>query len=339
MRIDYPRAARTGVCRYAPSWRQWLLLFLLGSVVAIATFTVLVIRTTIPSPSEVASAQASIVYWDDGTTEIGHIGQANRISVPLADVPLDTQHAVLAAEDRDFYDHGGFSISGHRPGGVEQRLRREHPGRVDDHAAVREERVPHPAAHLEPQDQGVRSSRSSSSTQDVQGPDPRGLPQHHLLRARRVRHPDGGAGLLRQEPVDSSTVGQARGAGGDHPLARRLRRPRATRQSCRRAGTTCSPGWWRRAGSPRPSATRRSSRRSSRPAAPRGSAAPPATCSRPSAASSSRRGLHRRRRSTPAACGSSRPSTRTPSAPPCRRSKDERPDDRREGRAGGAGLQ
>ena len=112
MRIDYPRAARTGVCRYAPSWRQWLLLFLLGSVVAIATFTVLVIRTTIPSPSEVASAQASIVYWDDGTTEIGHIGQANRISVPLADVPLDTQHAVLAAEDRDFYDHGGFSSAG-----------------------------------------------------------------------------------------------------------------------------------------------------------------------------------------------------------------------------------
>ena len=36
-------------------------------------------------------------------------------------MPLDTQHAVLAAEDRDFYDHGGFSTTRDRPGGVEQR--------------------------------------------------------------------------------------------------------------------------------------------------------------------------------------------------------------------------
>ncbi|HET8970516.1 MAG TPA: transglycosylase domain-containing protein [Candidatus Nanopelagicales bacterium] len=112
MRIDYPRSARTGICRFAPSWRQWLLLVVLGFVVLSATFTVLVIRTTVPTPNEIASAQASIVYWNDGKTEIGHIGEANRISVPLADVPLDTQHAVLSAEDRDFYDHGGFSIPG-----------------------------------------------------------------------------------------------------------------------------------------------------------------------------------------------------------------------------------
>jgi membrane peptidoglycan carboxypeptidase len=112
VRIDYPRSARSGPCRFWPSWRQWLLLVVVGFVLVVGTFVVLVARTTIPTPSEIASAQASIVYWDDGTTEIGHIGEANRISVPLADVPLDTQHAVLAAEDRGFYDHGGFSITG-----------------------------------------------------------------------------------------------------------------------------------------------------------------------------------------------------------------------------------
>ncbi len=112
MRIDYPRAGRTGVRRFCPSWRQWLLLVVLGVLAGVGTFAVLLARTTIPTPSEIASAQASIVYWNDGTTEIGHIGSADRISVPLTDVPLDTQHAVLAAEDREFYEHGGFSPTG-----------------------------------------------------------------------------------------------------------------------------------------------------------------------------------------------------------------------------------
>lgn len=112
MKIDYPRSTRSGICRFWPSWRQWILLVVLGIVVVLGAFTILVIRTVIPSPSEIASAQASIVYWDDGTTEIGHIASANRISVPLTDIPVDAQHAVLAAEDRDFYDHGGFSITG-----------------------------------------------------------------------------------------------------------------------------------------------------------------------------------------------------------------------------------
>ena len=36
----------------------------------------------------------------------------DRIQVELAQVPLTTQHAVLAAEDAGFYQHSGFSLSG-----------------------------------------------------------------------------------------------------------------------------------------------------------------------------------------------------------------------------------
>ncbi len=112
MRIDYPRAGKTGVRRWLPSWKQLLSLVLLGIAGVVGLFFFLLWRTTVPEPNEVATAQTSIVYWNDGTTELGRIGDANRISVPLSQVPLDTQHAVLAAEDREFYEHGGFSPAG-----------------------------------------------------------------------------------------------------------------------------------------------------------------------------------------------------------------------------------
>jgi membrane peptidoglycan carboxypeptidase len=112
VRIDYPRAGRTGVLRWLPSWRQLLSLVVIGGLAAVGAFALLVARTDVPQPNDVATAQTSIVYWNDGTTELGRLGDANRINVELDQVPLDVQHAVLAAEDRDFYEHGGFSPTG-----------------------------------------------------------------------------------------------------------------------------------------------------------------------------------------------------------------------------------
>ncbi len=112
MRIDYPRSGRTGVRHWLPSWRQLLSLAVLGVVSLVGIFFILVARTDVPAPNDVATAQTTIVYWNDGTTELGRLGDANRISVPLEQVPLLTQHAVLAAEDREFYDEGGFSPKG-----------------------------------------------------------------------------------------------------------------------------------------------------------------------------------------------------------------------------------
>jgi membrane peptidoglycan carboxypeptidase len=112
VRIDYPRAGRTGVLRWLPSWRQLLSLVVIGGLAAVGAFALLVARTDVPEPNDVATAQTSIVYWNDGQTELGRIGEANRINVTLDQVPLDVQHAVLAAEDRDFYEHGGFSPTG-----------------------------------------------------------------------------------------------------------------------------------------------------------------------------------------------------------------------------------
>ena len=112
MRIDYPRRGRTGARRWLPSWRQLLSLVVLGLVAVVGTFAILVARTDVPAANDVATAQTTIVYWNDGQHELGRLGDANRVSVPLDQVPLVMQHAVLAAEDRGFYQEGGFSPSG-----------------------------------------------------------------------------------------------------------------------------------------------------------------------------------------------------------------------------------
>lgn len=66
----------------------------------------------IPEPNDYAIAQTSEVLYNDGETEIVQVGDITRTNVPLSEVPEHVQHAVLAAEDRSFYRHGGFSPSG-----------------------------------------------------------------------------------------------------------------------------------------------------------------------------------------------------------------------------------
>lgn len=92
---------------------MWLIaIALLIAGAAFSVFALLVANTTVPSPNEMATSQATIVYYADGTNEIGRLGDTSRRSIPLDQVPPIVQHAVLAAEDRSFYDHGGISPLG-----------------------------------------------------------------------------------------------------------------------------------------------------------------------------------------------------------------------------------
>ena len=94
-------------------WLVWLIaIALLIAGAAFSVFAILVANTTVPSPNEMATSQATIVYYADGTNEIGRLGDTSRRSIPLDQVPPTVQHAVLAAEDRSFYDHGGISPLG-----------------------------------------------------------------------------------------------------------------------------------------------------------------------------------------------------------------------------------
>ncbi|MFZ1362522.1 MAG: transglycosylase domain-containing protein [Candidatus Nanopelagicales bacterium] len=106
--IDYPRKGKTGFSRWVPSFKLFIGLVGFCIIAVFGLVALAVIFTPIPEPNEVARAEQNIVYWNDGHTEMGRIGESNRVSVPLSDVPLVTQHAVLAAEDRDYFKHGGF---------------------------------------------------------------------------------------------------------------------------------------------------------------------------------------------------------------------------------------
>lgn len=96
--------------------RRWLPRLIWAAVVlvslGVATFAILLVRTDVPTPNEVSTSEATIVYYADGQREIGRLGEATRRSVDLATIPEPVLFAVLAAEDRDFYNHGGISPLG-----------------------------------------------------------------------------------------------------------------------------------------------------------------------------------------------------------------------------------
>ncbi len=55
-----------------------------------------------------APPQRSTIYASDGTTELATVYLTfNREIVPLTEIPKDVQNAVIAIEDRDFYEHRG----------------------------------------------------------------------------------------------------------------------------------------------------------------------------------------------------------------------------------------
>jgi membrane peptidoglycan carboxypeptidase len=74
--------------------------------------------TPVPEGNDFAQSETSIVYWADGTTELGRFNAEDRESVDLGDVPLHVQHAVVAAEDRSFYENDGFDLVGIARAGI-----------------------------------------------------------------------------------------------------------------------------------------------------------------------------------------------------------------------------
>ncbi len=68
--------------------------------------------TEVPSPDSITNAQSTVVYYSDGTTEIARLGDENRTNVSLDEVSEGAEHAVLAAENRDFYTDPGISATG-----------------------------------------------------------------------------------------------------------------------------------------------------------------------------------------------------------------------------------
>jgi penicillin-binding protein 1A len=93
-------------------WTLWLAV----PAVAVAAGTVIGLIyafARVPLPAEVPTAQTIVFLDETGKHEIGTLSaQENRRVVSLDKIPEDTRRAVLAAEDRDFYEHGAISWRG-----------------------------------------------------------------------------------------------------------------------------------------------------------------------------------------------------------------------------------
>ncbi|HEX8779656.1 MAG TPA: transglycosylase domain-containing protein, partial [Nocardioides sp.] len=83
-----------------------------GALVAAAAFFVLYQAIEIPDTNEDFETQTSLVYYDDGETELGRFAEQNRISIPLRSMPQNMQDAVVAAENRTFWTDQGLDPKG-----------------------------------------------------------------------------------------------------------------------------------------------------------------------------------------------------------------------------------
>jgi membrane peptidoglycan carboxypeptidase len=112
------RGGRGGGRPAGGAGRRWAkrlgLTALIGLALGVITFGIAYAVIDTPQPNDLVDAQASIVYYADGKTEMDRISVdgGNRVSVPLAKVPKAVQEAHLAAEDRNFYENSGISPTG-----------------------------------------------------------------------------------------------------------------------------------------------------------------------------------------------------------------------------------
>ncbi|MGY0067587.1 transglycosylase domain-containing protein [Streptomyces sp. QTS137] len=97
-----PRRGRTGWRRIVPTWRTTLSAFLLTALLLLGVFLLGYTLVQIPPANALAIKQANVYLYADGSV-IARDGEINRENVGLGRISKDAQHAILAAEDRNFY--------------------------------------------------------------------------------------------------------------------------------------------------------------------------------------------------------------------------------------------
>lgn len=91
----------------------------LWALVTAAVFTVIgavgavAFYNSVSVPTETNDiGQTTVVYYDDGTTELGRFATNERVPVPSEQIPEHVKQMFVAAEDTTFYDNSGISLMG-----------------------------------------------------------------------------------------------------------------------------------------------------------------------------------------------------------------------------------
>jgi membrane peptidoglycan carboxypeptidase len=108
---------RTRLRRLAQMRRRKLLtialavfIILFGTSAIVVTFYV--DNVEMLDPKNLPNAQTTKIFADDGKTQIAQLGTENREAIPMGILPEPVRNALIAGEDKDFYNHHGVSFSG-----------------------------------------------------------------------------------------------------------------------------------------------------------------------------------------------------------------------------------
>jgi membrane peptidoglycan carboxypeptidase len=83
----------------------------IGFILLAVGFIIAYFTVSIPDPNAFVNSQSTIIQYADGQ-EVGRLGSENRTIVKLANIPLHVREAVLAAEDRNYYNESAISPQG-----------------------------------------------------------------------------------------------------------------------------------------------------------------------------------------------------------------------------------
>lgn len=90
-----------------------LIFAFLGCIVAgLGTFLFMYATLAIPKASDLALAQKSTIYYSDGLSELGSLGEVNRDIVDTTTLPEYVGNAIVASEDRTFFTNSGVDLKG-----------------------------------------------------------------------------------------------------------------------------------------------------------------------------------------------------------------------------------
>ena len=89
-----------------------LTVFLGVFIAGMAMFLYLYNTLTVPAPDDLALAQKTTVYYADGTTEMGTLGEINRQIIDTTTLPDYVPKTIVASEDRTFYTNNGVDLKG-----------------------------------------------------------------------------------------------------------------------------------------------------------------------------------------------------------------------------------
>ncbi|WP_405993006.1 transglycosylase domain-containing protein [Streptomyces sp. NBC_00986] len=96
------RPKRTGWRRAIPTWRMTLGGLVVLAALLIGAFFLGYSLVKIPPANALAMKQSNVYLYADGS-QLARDGEVNRENVGLDQISANAQHAVLAAEDRDFF--------------------------------------------------------------------------------------------------------------------------------------------------------------------------------------------------------------------------------------------